>query len=133
MKTYHLYSNPNNEKHYLVIFNRSEVNRSNEDSIREAVNNELDSVKTCIAKYDLDALKIGIMEDFPIGDSLFECSSGKHLDIWYSKNIISPDFLILGTAENVDEFHEEATADYDNMVGVKEKHKNVSVLVLNAI
>jgi hypothetical protein len=72
------------------------------------------------------------MEDFPIGDALFEAKEDDVVEIWYSHNLLNKQFLILGTGAGIERFHAEAVQEFGDMVSPISQHKQVKVIVKNA-
>ena len=89
MKTYHLYKGRNSDSHYLVSHERAQVINHIESSFEKAIDEEYEAVSRILSKYTEDAKCLGIMEDFPIGDEIFEAKDGDFLDIWFSKNTLN--------------------------------------------
>ena len=132
MKTYHLYKEKNSVSYYLVSYQRDEVKNYVESSIRKAIAVEKEAVTRTLRNYTEDPEFIGVMEDCPIGDEIFERKDGDFLNIWFSPNTLNSDFLVLGTAPTLEEFHEEAVEDYGDMVGPVSGHQKARVVYINA-
>jgi len=133
MKTYHLFKNKECENHLIIIHDRAQVTNSIEQSIDTAIEAEISTVMRCASRNLDHPIKVGSMEDFPIGDQLFECGNGDIIDIWYSHNTLNNNYLILGAVSTIEEFHDEANDEYKGMVGPITTHKQVTAVVLNAI
>ncbi|WP_444913289.1 hypothetical protein [Microbulbifer sp. PAAF003] len=132
MKTYHLYKDKNSDSHYLVSHKRDKVINHIESSFEKAINKEYKAISRLVSKLAEEPKCLGIMEDFPIGDGIFEAKDGDLLDIWFSKNTLNNEFLILGTAHTLDDFHQEAVEDYGDMVGSISSHKKARAVYINA-
>lgn len=132
MKTYHLYKDKNDNTYYLISYQRDEVKNYVESSIHKAIEAENEAVAHALQNYTKATEFIGVMEDFPIGDEIFQAEDGDFLNIWFSQNTLNSDFLILGTASTLEEFHEEDIEDYGDMVAAISGHQKARVIYINA-
>lgn len=132
MKTFHLYKDIDKQDYYLLCHQRQEISNSNENSLSEVLKIEDASILIRLSRFSTNFEKIGLMEDFPIGDGLFEINDKDKVCIWYSHNLLNSSFLILGTAPSAQEFHDEAIEEYPGMVTSLHNHKKINVVFLNA-
>ena len=132
MNTYHLFKDSSSDLHYLVKYERVDAPNFDENKISATISKEESDVKTFIAKYLTAPINIGAMEDFPVGDEIYEASNGEKLTLWYSPNTLSQMYLVLGTGESVEAFHAEAIEEYGDMIGKITKHMSVQAIFLKA-